>query len=43
MAAEATARPELELKANTELTREIDKLTIEPRNRLAGKTDGQRP
>ncbi|HEY7265202.1 MAG TPA: DUF1003 domain-containing protein [Trebonia sp.] len=32
---------ELELKTNTELTREIDKLTIELHNRLVGKTSGQ--
>jgi uncharacterized membrane protein len=33
---------ELELKTNTELTREIDKLTIELHKRLLGKTAGQR-
>ena len=32
---------ELELKTNTELTREIDKLTIELHKRLLGKTAGQ--
>ena len=32
---------ELELKTNTELTREIDKLTIELHRRLLGKTAGQ--
>ena len=32
---------ELELKTNTELTREIDKLTTELHKRLLGKTAGQ--
>jgi uncharacterized membrane protein len=32
---------ELELKNNTELTREIDKLTVELHKRLLGKTDRQ--
>jgi uncharacterized membrane protein len=32
---------ELELKTNTELTREIDRLTIELHNRLVGKAAGQ--
>jgi hypothetical protein len=34
---------ELELKTNTELTREIDKLTTELHERLLGKTAGQEP
>src|SRR5215468_5843897 len=32
---------ELELKTNTQLTREIDRLTVELHNRLVGKTSGQ--
>jgi uncharacterized membrane protein len=32
---------ELELKTNTDLTREIDRLTIELHNRLVGKAAGQ--
>ena len=33
---------ELELKTNTQLTREIDRLTIELHNRLVGKAPGSR-
>jgi uncharacterized membrane protein len=32
---------ELELKTNTDLTREIDRLTVELHNRLVGKRSGQ--
>src|SRR5215469_11840824 len=32
---------ELELKTNTDLTREIDRLTVELHNRLVGNTSGQ--
>jgi len=34
---------ELELKTNTQLTREIDRLTTELHSRLIGKGGGRRP